>query len=156
MSRNEPLTDADRAAWLDALRADEAPGRVVTCSALKRKYRDFLRCPPPPPPPPPGSRSSTSSSLGDRESPVVASQVGFVLLHVPADVLRQRARERKGHFAKEGLVESQLRDLELPQEDEGEGDVLVVEVGEGRGVEDTLRELERRVRERMGMPGEGV
>ncbi|KAK3306312.1 P-loop containing nucleoside triphosphate hydrolase protein [Chaetomium strumarium] len=159
MSRNEPLTDGDRAAWLDALRADEAPQRVVTCSALKRKYRDLLRRVPPPnpPPAPPESRSTGSSSphgdggLPPPELEPMRLKVGFVLLDVPADVLRQRARDRKGHFAKEGLVESQLRDLELPREGEGEGDVLVVKVGEGRGVENTLEEVVGRVKEKMGM-----
>ncbi|KAK4237716.1 P-loop containing nucleoside triphosphate hydrolase protein [Achaetomium macrosporum] len=128
MSRNQPLTDADRAAWLDALRADEAPRRVVTCSALKRRYRDLLRD---------GHHTPREQQF----------RIGFVLLDVPEDVLRQRARERKGHFAGEGLVESQLRDLELPGEEET--DVLVVKVGRENGVEDTLREVIERVRVKM-------
>src|SRR6478735_9497940 len=48
MSRGEPLTDADRWPWLDAIgawldaRAAAGEGGVVTCSALKRIYRDRL------------------------------------------------------------------------------------------------------------------
>ena len=46
MHRGEPLTDADRAPWLDrvaAALAAEPRGAVIACSALKRAYRDRLR-----------------------------------------------------------------------------------------------------------------
>ncbi|AEO67347.1 be0e1316-b54f-41cf-9db2-9a108c3fbeda [Thermothielavioides terrestris] len=149
MSRNEPLTDADRAAWLQALRehqeaqpsppphfesarafsrAAPSPHLVVTCSALKRQYRDVLRT---------GGQHTRDL------------RVRFVFLDVPEDVLRERARQRRGHFAGEGLVGSQMEALERPGE--GEGDVLVVKVGREAEVEETEAEVLRRVRAEMGV-----
>ncbi|KAL2173086.1 uncharacterized protein P884DRAFT_212988 [Thermothelomyces heterothallicus CBS 202.75] len=142
MARNEPLTDEDRAAWLDALHervvvsstdadadgdtgtppAPRLPHRVVTCSALKRRYRDALR-------------------EGDpvRTAP---ARVRFVFQDVHEEVLRQRARERKSHFAGEGLVKSQVEALERPGEDEE--DVIIVGVENGE-VGETGREVLNRV-----------
>lgn len=135
MSHNQPLTDADRAAWLQALREHEeaqppasapSPHLVVTCSALKRQYRDVLR-----------EGGHHAGNL----------RVRFVFLDVDADVLRQRARERKGHFAGEGLVQSQMEALDRPGE--GERDVLLVRVAKDSGADDTEKEVLRRVREEM-------
>lgn len=138
MAHNQPLTDADRAAWLAALRDHESaqppanapsPHLVVTCSALKRQYRDVLR-------------------QGCQDAPRL--RVRFVFLDVDEEVLRERARERKGHFAGEGLVKSQLEALEWPTA-EDEGDVLVVRAGKGQKVEETEREVLTRVKKEMGM-----
>lgn len=113
MSRGEALTDADRADWLEALRDHEsiqtppgkAPHLVMTCSALKRKYRDLLR-----------AGSAHAGNL----------QIRFVFLDAPEEVLVKRAAERKGHFAGPNLVHSQFRDLERPGPDEP--DVITVDV----------------------------
>ncbi|KAL2169161.1 hypothetical protein VTG60DRAFT_6401 [Thermothelomyces hinnuleus] len=151
MARNEPLTDEDRAAWLDALHervvvsstdgdgdgdgdtgtppAPRLPHRVVTCSALKRRYRDALR-----------GRDPVGGA------PV---RVRFVFLDVHEEVLRQRARERKGHFAGKGLVKSQMEALERPGEDEE--DVIIVKVENGKGVGETEREVLNRVMQQMGL-----
>ncbi|AEO58348.1 hypothetical protein MYCTH_2305613 [Thermothelomyces thermophilus ATCC 42464] len=145
MARNEPLTDEDRAAWLDALHervvvsstdadADgvpvpRLPHRVVTCSALKRRYRDALR--------------------GGDPVRTAPARVRFVFLDVHEEVLRQRARERKGHFAGEGLVKSQVEALERPGEDEE--DVIIVRVENGEGVGETEREVLNRVVQQMGL-----
>jgi gluconokinase len=94
MHRGEPLTDADRAPWLRALRAriDElaAGGRsaVVACSALKQAYRAVLAAGRP--------------------------EVVFVHLTAAPAVLRDRLRHRRGHFMPPGLLESQLATLEEP------------------------------------------
>ena len=94
MRRGEPLTDADRAPWLRALRAriDElaAAGRsaVVACSALKQAYRDVL---------------------ADGRPEVV-----FVHLAAPAAVIRDRLDHRRGHFMPAALLDSQLATLETP------------------------------------------
>ncbi|KAK1758784.1 putative gluconokinase [Echria macrotheca] len=134
MSRGEPLTDADRAGWLEALRDHEtvqpsdpssSPHLVMTCSALKRHYRDVLR------------------EGGERAGNL---RIRFVFLDAPEEVLVRRAAERKGHFAGPNLVHSQFAVLERPGEDEG--DVLVVRT-DGRGIEDTEREVGIRVREAM-------
>ena len=135
MSRGEPLTDADRAGWLVALRQHEAsppaasgastsPHLVMTCSALKRAYRDVLR-------------------LGDAGN----VRVRFVFLDAPEEELTKRAAERKGHYAGPGLLKSQFEALERPAEDET--DVSVVSTLD-KSVEDTKREVCATVREVMG------
>lgn len=149
MARNEALTDEDRAAWLDALRKQEtAPSsptqhRVVTCSALKRQYRDVLRG---------VSGNGSNSRPTERKGKGNGSllQVRFVFLDVEEEELRRRARERKGHFAGEGLVQSQMQALERPVE-EDERDVIVVRVQGGGGVEETERKVLGRVKEMMGL-----
>ena len=94
MHRGEPLTDADRAPWLRALRArvDElaAAGRsaVVACSALKQAYRDVLADGRP--------------------------EVMFVHLTAPAAVIRDRLDHRRGHYMPPALLPSQLATLEEP------------------------------------------
>ena len=97
MSEGRPLTDAMRAPWLDAVgRATEAARRegeaIVTCSSLKRSYRDRLR-----------------GAVG---------RLGFVFLDPPRAVLESRMRERTGHFMPVGLLESQIATLEPPAPDE--------------------------------------
>ena len=89
-----PLTDEDRWPWLRALRAvieqalaDKA-GAVVTCSALKRAYRDVL-----------------SGGL---------PQVRYVHLTGDPGVLAARLAGRRGHFMNPALLDSQIATLEAP------------------------------------------
>ncbi|KAK3353971.1 P-loop containing nucleoside triphosphate hydrolase protein [Lasiosphaeria hispida] len=139
MSHGLPLTDADRAGWLAALRSHETaqpagsargaklPHLVMTCSALKQGYRDVLR--------------EGGAHAGDL-------RIRFVLLDASEAELVRRAAGREGHFAGPELVRSQMAALERPGE--GEADVVVVDT-EGRGVGDTVREVVTRVREGMMM-----
>ncbi|OLR90349.1 gluconokinase [Actinokineospora bangkokensis] len=92
MTSGRPLDDADRAPWLAAIagwiaeRARDGGG-VVTCSALKRRYRDTL----------------------------LAAAPGHVLfLHLDGDkeLLAERIGRRSGHFMPPALLDSQLADLE--------------------------------------------
>jgi len=96
MSRGVPLTDADRAGWLDAVGATLATagetGAVASCSALKRAYRDRLRR--------------------------LAPGVRFVYLAVDRETARRRVAGRNGHFMPANLVDSQFADLEPPGPDE--------------------------------------
>jgi len=112
MSAGIPLTDEDRWDWLDTLRQmarekceDGALGAVVTCSALKRKYRDFIR------------------QVGQSEANVV---VRFVYLRADVELLIQRVKQRKNHFMKDDMVRSQFDCLEEP--DASEPDVFSVDV----------------------------
>ncbi|MEV6874055.1 gluconokinase [Amycolatopsis sp. NPDC051128] len=95
MTAGTPLTDADRAPWLEAIagwiRDHRASGGVVTSSALKRRYRDVLR------------------SGGD---------VWFAHLHGDREILAERMRTRSGHFMPVSLLDSQLADLEPLEPDE--------------------------------------
>lgn len=101
MSAGVPLTDADRAPWLAALRdwmdGQPGPGTVITCSALRRAYRDVLR----------GARGRV------------------VFLQVSADpgAIRERMARRAGHFMPASLLTSQLDALE-PLADDEDGRVL--------------------------------
>ncbi|MCM6772094.1 gluconokinase [Nocardia sp. CDC159] len=96
MSAGTPLDDADRAPWLDAIAdwlvARRGRGGVVTCSALKRRYRDRLRA--------------------------AAPDLFLVYLDVPRAELERRLTVRTGHFMKVQLLESQLAALEPPTPDE--------------------------------------
>ena len=93
-----PLTDEDRApwlrvisAWMDALIGAGQSG-VLTCSALRRAYRDEL--------------------LSGRPA------ARMVFLNVSRDELVRRLDTRLGHFFPEGLLDSQLKVLEPPAPDE--------------------------------------
>jgi len=106
MASGHPLTDADRwpwlhlvADWIDA-RLDEGGGGVVTCSALKRSYRDVL----------------------DRRG----SGVEFVYLAGDRGTIAARLAVRQGHFMPPNLLDSQFADLEEPTSDEP---AIRVEIG---------------------------
>jgi len=93
MSRGEPLTDADRWPWLDAVGARLAGDvDVVACSALKRAYRKRIGA--------------------------AAPGVTFLFLDGSYEVLSRRMEERTGHFMPKGLLDSQLATLERPGPDE--------------------------------------
>lgn len=119
MSAGVPLTDDDRWEWLRDVRtrAEElarrpgASGVVITCSALKRTYRQVLL------------RANHDHDDDDDddgrqergESDVV---LFFIFLDVSKEELIRRMETRKGHYMKRGMLESQLRDLEMPADDE--------------------------------------
>ncbi len=96
MAGGTPLTDEDRWPWLtrvgEAL-AEPEGGAVVSCSSLKRVYRDVLR-----------------REAGD--------DVIFVHLHGSRELLLSRMTHRPGHFMPASLLDSQLATLETPGADE--------------------------------------
>jgi gluconokinase len=98
MSSGIPLTDADRAGWLRAIAMrireakDAGAGMVVSCSALKRSYRDVLRA--------------------------EANDLQFVFLRGRRELIAERLANRRGHFMPASLLDSQLATLEEPSPDE--------------------------------------
>ena len=122
MSSGIALEDADRWPWLDrigeylAASVDDACGRIVACSALKRVYRDHIRA--------------------------HASGVQFVFLHGDAHTLGQRMADRVGHYMQAGLLESQLRTLEVPAADETDVLHLGIEPPVGALLARTLQALD--------------
>jgi carbohydrate kinase (thermoresistant glucokinase family) len=98
MSHGIPLTDADRRPWLHAIAAiidgwlERHEAGVVTCSALKRAYRDIL--------------------IGQREGVVL------VYLEGSHELIAQRMAARHGHFMPTALLDSQFATLEPPTQDE--------------------------------------
>jgi gluconokinase len=97
MAAGIPLTDADRAGWLSVLAArltqarDSGTAIVMSCSALKRAYRDVLR------------------TGGDPQ---------FIHLTGPRLLLSERLAARQGHYMPASLLDSQLATLEEPAPDE--------------------------------------
>ncbi|HTV88191.1 MAG TPA: gluconokinase [Stellaceae bacterium] len=98
MRSGQPLDDNDRAPWLRALTGQIDAWRragvsgVVSCSALKRAYRDMI--------------------LGHR------TDMRLIYLHGPRQLLAARLAARTGHFMPAGLLDSQLSTLEPPGPDE--------------------------------------
>ena len=119
MSAGHALTDADRWDWLVILReqailslhSTASPGVIVTCSALKRKYRDVLR-------------------IASYHNPAI--EVHFIFLNATEAVLMDRVRARQNHYMKDYMVHSQFESLEAPMKDER--DILSVDAG-GSSVE---------------------
>jgi gluconokinase len=97
MTAGHPLDDDDRHPWLEAigewLAAHAENGGVMSCSALKRKYRDQLRH--------------------------HAPEVMFVHLQGDHDVITRRQASRPGHFMPASLLASQFATLEPLAPDEG-------------------------------------
>jgi gluconokinase len=99
MSSGQPLTDEDRWPWLNAIAAWIAEHRaagttcVVTCSALKRVYRDIV----------------TGNQRAD---------VRIVYLKGDFDLIAARLASRKGHFMPPALLKSQFETLQEPAPDE--------------------------------------
>lgn len=121
MRSGHPLTDEDRRPWLAAIAAwigeQEAAGRdaIVTCSALRRAYRDALRAGHP--------------------------SVWFAHLAEPEMVLAERLRRRTGHYMPPSLLASQLATLEPLQPDEPGATITAAGIDET--VEEILSRLPR-------------
>jgi carbohydrate kinase (thermoresistant glucokinase family) len=98
MAAGHPLDDDDRAPWLGKVadwvdaRLDAGESGVITCSALKRKYRALI----------------------DRRG----ERVEFVYLHGSPELVASRLAARQGHFMPSSLLASQFDTLEEPAADE--------------------------------------
>ncbi|KAI0633231.1 carbohydrate kinase [Trametes polyzona] len=138
MSAGIPLTDADREPWLQLIRttaehmaaeqqADPAfarrPGALVTCSALRRYYRDILRGTRAAGPDASQSQSQPQSQtrLPEHLAPPEAHRLPayFVFIDGSKELLRERIAKRQGHYMKPGMLDSQLQTLEDPRGEEG-------------------------------------
>lgn len=99
MSSGIPLQDEDRWEWLERVGrrvgndARVSGAAVITCSALKRSYRDLIR------------RSANCPTL-------------FVVLIGSKEVIVDRVARRKGHYMPSSLVDSQFSSFEQPEADE--------------------------------------
>ena len=119
MRSGHPLTDEDRAPWLERLRdqikrsltAGECT--VLACSALKRKYRQRLR---------------------------VDDEVKLVFLRGSYALISEQLSHRRGHFFDPALLQSQFDDLEEPKPDES---ALTIELGR------TPHELVKEIKEEL-------
>jgi gluconokinase len=95
MRKGEPLTDEDRAAWLESLeqlirdKLRSHSNIVLACSALKASYRSHL---------------------------LIDAQVRLVYLKGARSLIQERLAERRGHYMNPSLVESQFAILEEPEQ----------------------------------------
>jgi gluconokinase len=118
MERGVPLNDDDRAPWLDRLRAQvmnwiaNGQSAVLACSALKRNYRQELS---------------------------VGPEVRFVYLKGSPELIAQRLRLRRGHFADEKILAGQFADLEEPET------AVTVDISR------TPEKIAAEIRERLGL-----
>ena len=107
MAGGLPLVDADRWPWLQAiaswlaLKQARGEAAIVTCSALKRVYRDRLR--------------------------QGCAAAEFIFLKGPFQLIAERVGARQGHFMPPALLESQFNALEEPGADEA---ALVVDIND--------------------------
>jgi len=119
MRSGHPLTDEDRAPWLERLRDQikrsltAGERTVLACSALKRKYRQRLR---------------------------VDGEVKLVFLRGSYALISEQLSHRRGHFFDPALLQSQFDDLEEPKPDES---ALTIELGR------TPHELVKEIKEEL-------
>lgn len=117
MTRGEALDDDDRGPWLETIGgwlADHPRGGVVSCSALKRKYRDQLRA--------------------------HARDLEFLHLRGSREVIARRQASRPGHFMPASLLTSQFATLE-PLEPDEHGVVLDIDQSVDRIVQQYVDRL---------------
>lgn len=106
MAQGTPLNDEDRMPWLERIRdaafslEQKNEIGIIVCSALKKRYRDFLR-------------------EGNE-------RLQFLHLHGEMALILERMQQRQGHFMKAEMLKSQFDTLEMPQADEP--DVLNVSI----------------------------
>lgn len=116
MTAGVPLSDEDRWPWLDIIvsfltaEASLRSSTVVTCSALKRSYRDHLR--------------------------KADGEVTFIQLEAPRADLERRISRRKNHYMPTSLLSSQLADLEPLAADEA--GIVIAAAGSPAQVVDTI------------------
>lgn len=94
MSQGRPLTDSERWPWLQAVceaALNSTPPAMIACSALRLNYRDFIR------------------SMLD----------GAIFIHLagPPELIRRRMAERRSHFMRPNMLESQISALEIPADE---------------------------------------
>ncbi|QLB43039.1 gluconokinase [Mannheimia pernigra] len=98
MANGTPLNDDDRRPWLERINdaafslEQKSEKGIIVCSALKKKYRDQIRA-------------------GNAD-------VKFLFLNGSFEVVLERMKQRKGHFMKPEMLQSQFNTLEIPQADE--------------------------------------
>lgn len=118
MKNDTPLTDEDRKGWLEKIHSiivqitSEGKDCVVSCSALKRRYRAVLR--------------------------EDVAHIVFIYLKGSYDLIHGWLAKRSGHFMPASLLKSQFADLEEPTANET--DIITIPLKEN--IEEELREVE--------------
>lgn len=105
------------------------PAILIACSALKVSYRDLLR----------GADNASHDPL----------RTLHLYVKIPHEELRRRIHDRKGHWMKEEMLNSQLATLEEPCEQSGE-EGIIVEPEIGQGMEELVQRCVSRVKKELG------
>ncbi|MEG9476427.1 gluconokinase [Mannheimia indoligenes] len=106
MASGTPLNDDDRRPWLERINdaafslEQKSEKGIIVCSALKKKYRDQIR----------GGNAD----------------VKFLFLNGSFELVLERMKQRKGHFMKPEMLQSQFNTLEIPQADEP--DIIFIDI----------------------------
>ena len=164
MSSGHPLTDSDREPWLQLIRTTAEymtidreligpsdakvntgernsyrRGVVISCSALKRRYRDTLRQ---------ENQVMKLPTTPSEISPLNLMQLTTLFVHIEGtrDVLMDRMTKRIGHFMKVSMLDKQLETLEDPVHEEG---VIVVSMVDS--TEDQVRAAQQGLRRVLRM-----
>jgi gluconokinase len=156
MSSGQPLNDGDREPWLEHIRRTAirkieeqqqletkgacVRGVVISCSALKKNYRDILRG---------KQRQKDPTTIPFHSTDIEGAQLCpdfvlptyFVFIDGSRELLMERMEKRPAHFMKASMLDSQLNTLESPV---GEEDVIVV------SQHDSTEEQVRKVQENLG------
>ncbi|WP_199769293.1 gluconokinase [Flavivirga eckloniae] len=118
MNNNIGLTDADRLPWLEILSSkiedwSTSTGAILACSALKESYRDILK---------------------NKNENII-----WVLLNGEFDLVLNRIENRKNHFMKPDLLQSQFDTLEIPS--------YGLHINIDKGVKDIVKEITNKINE---------
>eukprot|EP00834_Sanchytrium_tribonematis_P002687 NODE_88_length_21789_cov_0.534440.p14 type:complete len:173 gc:universal NODE_88_length_21789_cov_0.534440:5686-6204(+) len=116
-----PLSDSDRMPWLKEIHEKLLSNKscVVACSALKKKYREYLAT--------------------DLEGKVI-----FIYSKVDFDIVKERVSKRRGHFVGVNLVESQFATLESPKIDESVS-YKVIEIENHGSIKDFIQQAKEKL-----------
>lgn len=162
MSSGLALNDQDREPWLERIRktmekqtiqrtegigGEQSEAKrgccclVITCSALKKNYRDILR----------GQLKLQREDMTQAENPfpvqISAAPLAtcFVFIKGSKELILQRLQERKGHYMKSTMLDSQLDELESPEE---EGDVVVIDAE--NSIEIQIKKVKEKIKNLVG------
>ncbi|KAI3648722.1 hypothetical protein MP228_006576 [Amoeboaphelidium protococcarum] len=118
-----PLEDDDRWPWLKSIgskilenceKVENLDGVIVTCSCLKKSYRDYFR-------------SLVAEYVSSPACGYKSIEIYFFYLKGSFDLILQRVDNRKGHFMGRNLLKSQFQTLEDPESD-GTADVISIDL----------------------------
>ncbi|KAI3632950.1 hypothetical protein MIR68_009025 [Amoeboaphelidium protococcarum] len=123
MRTGTPLEDDDRWPWLKSIgskilenceKVENLDGVIVTCSCLKKSYRDYFR-------------SLVAEYMSSPACGGKSIEIYFFYLKGSFDLILQRVDNRKGHFMGRNLLKSQFQTLEDPESD-GTADVITIDL----------------------------
>lgn len=128
MASGTPLNDEDRAPWLERIGdvffsiSRRNMSGVVVCSALKKSYRDIIR--------------------KDNDGLI------FLHLHGSMETILERMADRKGHFMKKEMVQSQFDTLQIPGADEDDVVSVSIEKSLEEVIQDSIAAVKQKLAER--------